>query len=261
MAKRYTQEQKDFLLKTIPLHPHSETAALFSKAFNTEMTAAQVHAYASNHKLHNCEKRTPELEQFIKANGKGRNDAELTALVNKQFNKTYTTAQITRMRYQLGAVSGLKPRPPNSGQFKKGQAPPNKGKKQTDYMAPESIERCRVTQFKPGHAPTNHREVGSTRVNVDGYIEIKVAEPRTWRLLHRVVWEKANGPIEPGMIVIFLDGNPLNCELDNLALVSKSVNARLNQNHLRYKDSELTKTAINIGKVIACTHKKKRRRD
>ena len=238
MAKRYTQEQKDFLLKTIPLHPHSETAALFSKAFNTEMTAAQVHAY-----------------------GKGRNDAELTALVNKQFNKTYTTAQITRMRYQLGAVSGLKPRPPNSGQFKKGQAPPNKGKKQTDYMAPESIERCRVTQFKPGHAPTNHREVGSTRVNVDGYIEIKVAEPRTWRLLHRVVWEKANGPIEPGMIVIFLDGNPLNCELDNLALVSKSVNARLNQNHLRYKDSELTKTAINIGKVIACTHKKKRRRD
>lgn len=256
---RYTQEQKDFLRKTIPQRPFSETAELFSKAFNIEMTEAQVHAYASNHKIRSGKKRSPELEQFIKENGKGRNSAELAKLVNEQFNTTYTVEQINSMRYRLGALSGLKPRPPNSGRFQKGHAPYNKGKKQTGFMSPEARERCRATQFKPGHKPKNHRDVGSTRVNVYGYVEIKTAEPNTWKLLHHVVWEKANGPIDPGMLVIFLDNNPLNCELDNLALVSKSVNARLNQNHLRFNNAELTKTAINIGKVLSCAHKKKRR--
>lgn len=41
------------------------------------------------------------------------------------------------------------------------------------------------------------------------------------RLLHRVVWEEAHGPIPPGMIIIFRDRDSLNCDLDNLRCVTR----------------------------------------
>lgn len=77
------------------------------------------------------------------------------------------------------------------------------------------------TRFPKGHQPHNHRPVGSTRVSADGYIEIKTAEPRTWRHLHRVVWEHHHGPIPRGMAVVFRDGNPANCTPENLATASR----------------------------------------
>ena len=36
---------------------------------------------------------------------------------------------------------------------------------------------CERTWFKKGHIPANYRPVGSERVNADGYIEVKVADP------------------------------------------------------------------------------------
>lgn len=100
-------------------------------------------------------------------------------------------------------------------QFQKGRTPANKGKK----MPPEVYARCAPTMFKKGHPSNNKRPVGSERVNVDGYIEIKVAEPNKWRLKHRVVWEQTNGPILPGYNVQFRNGNRTDCRLENLYLI------------------------------------------
>jgi len=91
-------------------------------------------------------------------------------------------------------------------------------------------------------------------VNVYGYIEEKVAEPNKWRLKHQIVWEAAHGKTKKGEMIIFLDGNKENCSLENLTVISQSVNARLNQKHLRSKHPEVTKVAITLGKVIAKTH-------
>lgn len=102
--------------------------------------------------------------------------------------------------------------------FRKGNIPPNKGKE----MTPEIYAKCAPTMFKKGQATWNHKPVGSERVNVDGYVEIKVAEPSKWRLKNRVVWEEAYGPIPEGHNVQFKDGNPLNLSLDNLYLISKA---------------------------------------
>jgi hypothetical protein len=44
--------------------------------------------------------------------------------------------------------------------FKKGHATFNKGKKQTEYMSDEAIERCKATQFKHGSTPWNTKEDG-----------------------------------------------------------------------------------------------------
>ena len=61
--------------------------------------------------------------------------------------------------------------------YKKGSVPSNKGKKQSEYMSPEAIEKTKKTRFKKGNTPKNFKDVGSTRVTVDGYIEIKTKNP------------------------------------------------------------------------------------
>lgn len=105
-----------------------------------------------------------------------------------------------------------------AARFRKGHVPPNKGKK----MPAEVYARCAPTMFKKGNVTHNYKPVGSERVNVDGYVEVKVADPGKWRLKHRVIWEEAHGPIPRGHNVQFRDGNSQNLSLDNLYLISRS---------------------------------------
>jgi hypothetical protein len=73
--------------------------------------------------------------------------------------------------------------------------------------------------------------VGSERVNVDGYIEVKIAEPNKWRQKQRVVWEAAHGPVPADSIVSFIDGNKQNCELSNLRVMTRADNLRRTSLH------------------------------
>lgn len=102
--------------------------------------------------------------------------------------------------------------------FKKGSIPHNKGKK----MSPEIYEKVKETMFKKGNSPVNHREVGSERINVDGYIEIKVAEPNRWRFKHRIIWEQVYGEIPKGYNVQFKNHNPQDCRIENLYLICRA---------------------------------------
>lgn len=81
-----------------------------------------------------------------------------------------------------------------------------------------------------------------------GYVYVKVAEStdakKNWVLKHHLVWEKHHGKIPPGHRVIFLDNNPRNCEIENLALVTVGEHGFLNMNHLRFDDPALTKASI-----------------
>ncbi len=125
--------------------------------------------------------------------------------------------------------------------FAKGSVPANKGKK----MRPEIYDKLAPTMFKSGHMPINHRPVGSERVNVDGYVEIKVAEPRKWKLKHRVVWEEQNGPIPRGYNIQFRDGNPLNVQLDNLYIISRADQLK-NQNSIQARYPEELRGVIRV---------------
>jgi hypothetical protein len=109
--------------------------------------------------------------------------------------------------------------------FVKGQVPANKGVKGINYPG------MQATQFGKGHKPANHKPAGTIR-EVDGYFEIKIAEGmRQWKLLHRVIWERCNGPIPQGHIVSFLDGNTKNINIKNMALFTKAQNMKRNTVH------------------------------
>lgn len=171
-----------------------------------------------------------------KNNVKGRTNQELAELINKTFGLSVTAEQMNSYKANHGLRSGLDFR------FKKGHVPANKGKKY-----PGQVNR---TSFKKGHKPINYRPVGSERVNVDGYVEVKVADPNVWRLKQHVVWEQENGPIPEGHCLVFLDGNKENTSLDNLQLITRNQLARMNQLNLFQREAELTK----IGIIIADIH-------
>ena len=145
-----------------------------------------------------------------------------------------------------------------AAQFKKGTVPPNKGKK----MSAELYARCAPTMFKKGNKPHTYRPVGSERVNVDGYVEVKVADPNKWRLKHRVIWEEAHGPIPKGHNVQFRDGNSQNLDLGNLYLISRDDQLR-NENsiHVRYPEEvrEVIYIKAAIKRQITEYNKKKKK--
>ena len=129
--------------------------------------------------------------------------------------------------------------------FHKGHIPQNKGKK----VSPEVYEKMSPTMFKKGHISENKREVGAERVNVYGYIEIKVAEPNVWRLKHRIVWEQHNGVIPPGYNVQFKNHNTQDCRIENLYLISKAEQMR-NENSLIAKYPKELQDVIRLKGVV-----------
>lgn len=151
------------------------------------------------------ENRTlPRLELMREFNARFGTNATLSMIVGLLKRKRWLCSRITR--------------------FVKGHIPWCAGKKGLGICKPNK------GSFRKGHRPCNWRPVGSERVNKDGYIEIKVREPRTWRSKHVVVWESAHGQTKKGDVIRFKDNNKLNCRLDNLEMVSRQVNFHLNRN-------------------------------
>ena len=138
--------------------------------------------------------------------------------------------------------------------FKKGSVPPNKGKK----MSPEVYEKVKETMFKKGNSPVNHREVGSERINVDGYIEIKVAEPNRWRLKHRIIWEQVNGEIPKGYNVQFKNHNTQDCRIENLYIISKAEQMRTENSLVARYPKEVQEVIRLKGVVNRIIHKRER---
>ena len=96
----------------------------------------------------------------------------------------------------------------------------NKGK-------PWSPQGSAATRFKKGHRGARQRPVGFERIERDGIV-VKVAEPSVWIPRPRLAWEKHFGRIPERMIVRLRDGDKFNTSPDNLMLVSRAENARLN---------------------------------
>lgn len=129
---------------------------------------------------------------------------------------------------QKGLLLGLRYQGPRKTQFRKGMTPANKGKK----MSPEVYEKTRHTRYvkgnRTGRANQNYVPIGHETARLDGYTWVKVAE-RKWKEKHRLLWEQAHGPIPPGMLIIFDDGNPHNFHLDNLKMIDRGEHARRNR--------------------------------
>ena len=195
-----------------------------------------------------------EQKEFIITNNYGKYSKELAEMFNQHFNTNITAKEIAYFRRNNKLNSGL------TGQFKKGNVPHNKGKKQIEYMSQESIERTKKTRLKKGNKPKNYRPVGSERITKDGYIEVKVADPNKWETKNKIIYKQYYGDIPEGHKIIYADGNKLNNDINNLILVSDNEELIMNRYRLRTENIELTKTGYLIAKVIDKTNMVKNER-
>ena len=113
-------------------------------------------------------------------------------------------------------------------------------------------------RFKKGNSPVNHREVGSERINVDGYIEIKVAEPNRWKLKHRIIWEQVNGEIPKGYNVQFKNHNTQDCRIENLYIISHAEQMRTENSLMAKYPKEMQEVIRLKGVVNRIIHKRER---
>ena len=126
--------------------------------------------------------------------------------------------------------------------FKKGMTPWNKGIK--TGLKP-------TNGFKKGFTPWHTKELYSERLDKDGYILIKIAEPNKWVRKHRWLYEQEHGAIPENSVIIFADGDKTNLNTDNLICVTRNELKILNQCRLISSVPELTKTVLNIAKIKA----------
>lgn len=240
MRHRYTPEQKAFIREIALGRYNDEIAELFNAKFGTNITEGQIKSFKNNNNIKsNVPRRrytgdeglfTKEQKQFILQHVKGRHNQELADLVNERFGISVSTAQIKSWKRNRGLSSGLR--------GSEGMDPPNKGK-------PKTWSGGEATQFKKGHVPHNYKPVGSERVNGDGYVDIKIADPNKWRGKHLVIWEQHHGrPVPKGYAVIFGDGDRRNFDPDNLILVSRKQLVALNKFRLIRNDANLTRTGL-----------------
>ncbi|RKS87293.1 HNH endonuclease [Orbus hercynius] len=180
-------------------------------------------------------KYTEQQLAFIKENSKLPR-IELTELFNEAFGENKGAKAIGGLCKRYGWLTDKK-----YWNFSKGNIAWNKGV--TGYMG------ANKTSFKKGLVPHNYRPVGSERITKDGYIEVKIKDPKTWRLKHIHVWEQVNGKLPTGHCIIFNDSNRKNCDLSNLQLITREENARFNKSGYSHYPQELKPTLRVITKL------------
>jgi hypothetical protein len=188
--------------------------------------------------------------QWLKDNIHGCHFRELTDKFNEHFGMNLKVSTMISLTDRHGLHNGIDCRL-NTGyvptQFRKGHVPANKGKKGIGGWEP--------TQFRKGNKPANWVPVGTERINVDGYTEIKIQDGKlnkNWKAKHVHIWENENGPVPESHVIIFGDGNKCNFDINNLILISRQQLSTLNKKHLIQKDADLTRSAIII---VDITHK------
>jgi hypothetical protein len=155
--------------------------------------------------------------------------------IGKTLNRSYSGV-VSRMN-QLGlkVPKELAEKRKKDGMFRKGQVPINKGKKQSEYMSAEAIERTKSSRFTKGQLPPNTLPEGTEVIrrnrNKGDYYMIKVPGKTSLIYKHIWLWEQQNGKVPKGYNVVFINGNSLDCRIENLECISNEDLMKRNSLH------------------------------
>ncbi|MCK4739054.1 MAG: HNH endonuclease [Deltaproteobacteria bacterium] len=187
-------------------------------------------------------KYTSEHLAFMRDKYPSMSCRELAKAFNERFGTTKSEMQIKSCTKRYRITSG------RTGRFEKGHEPWSLGKK--GFMG------ANKTSFKAGGIPHNKRRLWSERITRDGYIEISIPEcnpytgaPTRFKLKHKWLWEMEHGAVPKGSVLIFKDGNKLNCNNDNLLLVKRTELLSLNLHKYSKAPSELKPTILALAKL------------
>lgn len=103
--------------------------------------------------------------------------------------------------------------------FQKGMPSARKGKKM-EFKTAGAEQKSAANRWKKGQKPFNIAQDGEVRWREGfGYHYIRISE-NNWELYHRWLWVQEHSLIPEDGNIVFKDGNPKNCVLENLECIS-----------------------------------------
>lgn len=185
---------------------------------------------------------TAEQQDFLRDNCKRMSRGELTDSFNAQFGTNKTAMAIKAYCNKHGWYSG------DDGRFKVGCRSWQTGITGDDFKSHYTDESFAKMTNKLIESNKKWR-IGDEVIR-HGVPMIIISEDYTIRydkrmiFKRRYVWEHAHGKIPPGHRIIHLDGDVMNCNLDNLYCVPDKFIPTLNKNHWLTDDRDHTLTAV-----------------
>jgi len=184
---------------------------------------------------------TPEQVAFVRAYYPHYQRRHVAYMINEAFNLFLTEMQIKVCVRKYNLVCN------RNGKFMKGNINWNKGTK--GLCKPNS------GSFKKGDMPGNVKPMWTERIcPKDGFILMKVPRPNPYtksesRYMHKhvYIWEEEYGPVPGDHVIRFIDGDKLNCVIDNLECISRSLHCRMNKNRVGSLPAEVRQS----GRLIA----------
>lgn len=249
----YTGEHLEWLRKHYQRLTVPDLAIEFSRRFKVEKTPSQIRACLKNHKItcggqvpkagsHRIQLVSREELAWLKDQYINLTVPELTDQFNQRFDRNVTAHQLRALFNNHGIKC------PRTGRFEPGKRSWNAGTK--GVMKPNS------GSFQPGPRPDQEREMYAERQDKDGYTWIKIPErdphfdrPYRWVLKHQWLWQQAGREIPPKHVLMFLDSNPANLSLDNIACIHRRVLSRLNHANYKAVPIELKPTILAACKI------------
>lgn len=271
MVWKYPKEVHDFVKEHARYMRDQDLARECNAALGTNFTAQKMKSFRGNHGYRNYMSKQLSSEEywkyqtyypagmyeFIRDNSWGVPSREMAEIVNEKFGTSFSASGMKNFRARHKIRSGV------TGWYQKGHAPGTKGKtlEEICHHDPEKLARVRSTYFSKGHTPKNKMPIGTVLVKSDGYLWKKIGEgAREWKQVHIMLWEEANGPVPDGMRLTFKDGDRMNVDLANLALVTPAENAVLTTKKLRSEAYAKDDIGLNIAKAYTAIKEAKKRK-
>lgn len=269
---RYTPEMVEWLREWYPQLDNEAVMDRFESEFGTRPSPSGLATKCSKLGIRKPRKEwtADEVAWFV-GYVPGHSESEISAEHERLFGEPLTESQIGNAKHRHGVKSGT-----HGGRFSKGQKAWNKGKKQTEFMSLEAIERTKATRFRKGQVHDRRdgwlKPVGYERVDREGYTWVKVRDSRSdgiqrnepghhnenYRLKHHVVWERLNGPIPPSTMIVFADRDKSNFDHGNLVAVPRRLWCRISQMHMEYHDRESLEACVMRARLHAAMSEKRK---
>lgn len=205
----YNEKHRQWVRDNFLKHKNSILLSdAFSLEFNTEMTPIKMKGLCKMLGLrrNNQNKYTKEQKEWLKKNHETKSFTQLVKDFNSKFNCNVTSGAISQ---QCRTYLGLK------------------------YENPEKFNN---------KIAWNKKDLYSERVTKRGEVHIK-NEKGVWVNKGRYVYEQEFGDLDEDCQVIHLDGDRLNCNIENLKSVPLKYMPMLNRNKWLGK-GEISKTAL-----------------
>lgn len=219
-GKKLSDEIKDFIRENYSDTTNAELTRLVNQKFGTCFSVDAIQGTKKRLDLRKQSLFPQAIQDFIRANYHGCSYRELAKQINRTFGTAYTREQVKGYCYSRNLHNDF------------------------------SIS-------KP---------IGSEKTYADGFSFIKVRDQpiildcrENYELKHHYIWKQAHGPIPPGHVLIFLDGDKTNCSLENLQLVTRAEHIEMIRNKLRFSDPERTKIGVLIAKIAVAAREEKKK--